>query len=234
MDSHEFGNQELWYSKIYDLMPCGNEEGFIAKLAHNTMENFKEVSADKSRQKPQRILEVGAGSGLHLNFVHGDFSEYVVSDINPKALTEAKRKLSQDPRKITYALVDAQSTNFEDGSFDRVISTCVLLHLENPERALIEWLRITKSGGNITVYIPSEPEFLLRVARNLTTGRAAKKMGFKGYDLLMAREHINSAWRCETIMKHVYRNELVKRKRWPLYRSPIFLSAFTVFHITKS
>jgi len=241
MSTDDFGNQELWYAQIYEQLPCGSERGFIAKLAHNAMEKsvprigtFSRKLSPGSINPANRILELGAGTGLHLNFISTLFSEYVVSDINPKSISQAKLKLNDDARPITFAVVDAEVTTYDDNEFDRVIATCVLLHLPNPEQALREWLRITKPGGLITIYLPSEPEFFVRFLRTIVTGRIAKNMGFDGFNLLMAREHINSAWRVETLLKYTYRKESIRSHRWPFRYSPLFFSIFTVFQISKS
>lgn len=43
--------------------------------------------------------------------------------------------------------MDAQQLEFEDNSFDLVISRNVLWNLEKPEQAYKEWLRVLKPGG---------------------------------------------------------------------------------------
>jgi len=80
-------------------------------------------------------------------------------------------------------VADAQVLPFLDNSFGRVIATCLLLHLQEPELALLEWRRVTENNGLITILIPTEPGLLLRLSRALLTSPKARRLGFDGYSL---------------------------------------------------
>ena len=43
---------------------------------------------------------------------------------------------------------------FKDGCLDYVFSSHLLEHLDDPHAALLEWLRVLKSGGYIVMYLP--------------------------------------------------------------------------------
>jgi phosphatidylethanolamine/phosphatidyl-N-methylethanolamine N-methyltransferase len=223
-----YGSQKLWYSEIYQSLSCGTESGVLARIAHNAIERkiFKNSSDER-----RKILEVGGGDGIHLRFVETEFDEYLLTDYDDKQLELASKNFVSDVRDIRFQNENAQSLSFSDNSFDRLVATCVLLHLEDPEKALMEWRRVVKKDGTISIYYPHEPELITRIGRNLLIGRKAKKLGFWGYDLLMAREHVNSAWRAETLLRFVFRNDTVKIRRWPFIKGPFFLNSFTVFHV---
>lgn len=229
--SKDYGSQELWYSEIYQSLSCGSESGIMSRIAHNAIEKSVFEDASKCFSK---ILEVGGGDGIHLSFVNSDFDQYFLTDYDDSQLNKAAQRLSSDHRSIFCKNENAESLSFGDNTFDRLIATCVLLHLEQPEIAVREWRRVVKGGGEISIFYPHEPEVLTRLARKLLLGRKAAKLGFGGFDLLMAREHRNSAWRVETFLKFVFKNDLIKIKRWPLKRGPFALNSFTVFHVQKS
>jgi ubiquinone/menaquinone biosynthesis C-methylase UbiE len=63
--------------------------------------------------------------------------------------------------------MNAESLNFPDAKFDRIIATCLVVHLKNIEKALLEWRRVLKPNGVITMYIALEPSIMLRLFWNL-------------------------------------------------------------------
>jgi phosphatidylethanolamine/phosphatidyl-N-methylethanolamine N-methyltransferase len=226
--SDTYGSQKLWYSEIYQSLSCGAESGILARIAHSAIESnvFR-----NSSEKSEKVLEVGGGDGIHLRFVKSEFNEYVLTDYADDQLRLASMNLDSDPRNIRFQNENAQSLSFSDNLFDRLVATCVLLHLDDPEGAISEWRRVVKNGGHLSIYYPHEPELLTRLARRMLIGRKASKLGFHGFDLLMAREHKNSAWRIEQFLNFVFINDIVKIKRWPFIKGPLFMNSFTVFHV---
>jgi phosphatidylethanolamine/phosphatidyl-N-methylethanolamine N-methyltransferase len=221
-----YGNVDVFYKEYYARMPCGNEGGIVAKLAHNFIERpfGPQVVHDE-------VLEVGAGDGLHLPFVKHDFRRYLMTDINEESLEMAKKRVA-GRRGVEFGLADAQDLPYEDASFDRLIATCVLLHLPQPEQALLEWRRVTRPGGIVSIYVPSEPGLLTHAGRALTTKREAKRAGFQGYDLMIAREHINHSWGLDKLIRHVFHTDDLRAHAWPIPGAPQACRAFTVYQAT--
>jgi ubiquinone/menaquinone biosynthesis C-methylase UbiE len=180
-----------------------------------------------------KVLEVGAGDGLHVPFVKHAFERYLLTDVSFEALAKAQVLWRSDVR-IGFALADAQKLPFPDSSVDRLIATCVLLHLRDPESALREWRRVTRPGGVVTCYVPNEPTLLTRLGRGVTSRRAANRAGFQGFDLMMAREHINHGWGMDQLVRHIFAEDLLKVDGWPLARAPFSARVFNVYQIRVS
>jgi ubiquinone/menaquinone biosynthesis C-methylase UbiE len=144
--------------------------GFVVRWTHKSLE--KAVSS--SALFPV-VLEVGAGSGRHQKYVKHRFEKYIQSDLR---YSPNKLNVSHNG-KVIIKKVDAQALKgFEDGSVHRLLATCVLIHMQNPMQALNEWKRvIDKESGILTIYVPCEPGLVLRLLRNLTTVRRARKFG---------------------------------------------------------
>jgi ubiquinone/menaquinone biosynthesis C-methylase UbiE len=177
-----------------------------------------------------RILEVGAGAGEHVDFVSPDYAEYVATDLDSKRLEKiAERNLPN----LKVATIDAQVTNFPDNHFDRVIATCLLAHMLKPEETLLEWRRILKPGGSLTIYIPCEPGIALKMFRRLFTKPKAERMGYQGYDLFIARDHINSADKLCSLITHVFRDNNFKLLFYPFPIKSWYLNLFLVVQIQK-
>ena len=56
-------------------------------------------------------------------------------------------------KRIQFEVGDAQALNIADGSFDAVVSGLVLNFIPQPEQALLEFVRVTRKGGIVGVYV---------------------------------------------------------------------------------
>lgn len=95
-------------------------------------------------------LELGTGTGddaLALSSRHG--VHVVGVDSSETMVMEAVRRGLSDAR-----VADAHALPFPDATFDGAWADRVFQHLEDPERALGELVRVTKPGGRIVVADP--------------------------------------------------------------------------------
>ncbi len=97
-----------------------------------------------------RILEVGVGTGLSLPN-YGKDNRIVGIDISEPMLARAKERVRRD--KLSHVEWighgDAEQLDFADASFDVVVAQYVVTAIPNPERALNEFIRVLRPGGEI-------------------------------------------------------------------------------------
>lgn len=221
------GNVELYYQEFYSRMMGHDSKGLLSvlwKYPHQLMEKpFKSNHGKK-------ILELGCGEGEHLTFVQSDYSEYLATDIDSSRL---KKMQSNLPSNTKTSICNAESLPFEDETFDRVIATCLLAHLSDPEEALREWRRVTKVGGSLTIYIPCEPGFALRLFRMLFSAPKARKLGFEGFNLYIARDHRNDAYRLLNIAAEVFSEDRLKYVFRPFLVRSWYLNLFSLLQIVR-
>ena len=226
LDSNR-GNVDHYYKNFYSRMMGHESNGILSilwKYPHILMEKpFKNNSG-------LRILELGFGEGEHIGFVKADYSEYTATDIDAERLYRIKDKMPPNARTMAC---DALQLPFEDNLFDRVIATCLIAHLPDPEKAMTEWRRVLKPGGKLTMYVPCEPGFSLRLFRKLFTAPKAKKLGFDGFNLYISRDHINDAFRVLNIAAEVFRMDSFKQVYRPFYIRSWYLNLFCVVQVTK-
>jgi phosphatidylethanolamine/phosphatidyl-N-methylethanolamine N-methyltransferase len=99
-----------------------------------------------------RILEVGVGTGLSLGH-YAKNSQIVGIDISEPMLDRARdrvRRLRLENVK-TIAVMDAENLTFPDASFDVVVAQYVVTAVPNPEKALDEFVRVVRPGGEIVL-----------------------------------------------------------------------------------
>lgn len=91
----------------------------------------------------RKVLEVGCGPATDGKYLIEKGIECISTDYSSGML-----KLAQELKTNNQLLqMDIQDLAFADNSFDGFWTTACLLHLENPEKAINELLRVTKNEG---------------------------------------------------------------------------------------
>lgn len=97
-----------------------------------------------------RVLDVGCGTGSHLEGYAATGAECSGVDLSPSMLAVARERL---PADVTLELGDASDLPFPDESFDLVITSLFLHELRGATltSTLGEMTRVTRRGGRIAV-----------------------------------------------------------------------------------
>ena len=193
-----------FYNNYYSILATEGNVGGYHRYTHKLMEE-----TFKSTDCFPIPLEIGAGSGEHFEFINHQFETYYQSDI--------RNIMSrfEDP-KVSQLLCDAAEVPLTSGSCDRVLSTCLLHHLDDPMAVLMEMRRLAKVGGAVTVLIPSDPGFVYRLLRHFSSERKLKKLGFKHGKLLHALEHRNHIQSLREQVEFVFASDEITLKSWPI------------------
>lgn len=89
----------------------------------------------------RRVLDVGAGTGAVTRTVEAAGGTVVASDLSPGML--ADRRVARPPA----VAADARCLPFGDSTFDAVLASFVLNHIDEPVTAVREAARVTRTGG---------------------------------------------------------------------------------------
>lgn len=95
--------------------------------------------------KKSRVLDVGCGAGFLTNELAKFDYDVTGVDLSEESLEVAKRYDSS--KSVAYLKADAYNLPFEDESFDAVCALDFLEHVDDPERAIKEFSRVLKPGG---------------------------------------------------------------------------------------
>jgi len=212
------------FADVYD-------ESNYASPLQSAMMRASHRLAEKRFQKHEhfsKVLEIGAGTGEHLDFVRHTFDQYILSDLDAKTLEVAKGKLNaRFGTKLMFETQSGESLSYVDNSFDRLIATHVLEHIYQPHLALKEWVRVIKNGGVLSLLIPTDPGIAWRLGRHLGPRKNAVSQGI-AYDYVMAREHVNSCNNLIALLRHYFPERT--ESWWPLPIPSIDLNLFFVCH----
>ena len=135
----------------------------VEKLNKRILDSINNMIGDKK----VIILDAGCGEGYIDKLLAERFPN---SKITGLEFTEEAIKIAKERNKtVNYIQGDVGDMPFENNSFDLVICTEVLEHLNNPEMALQELVRV--SNGSLLITVPHEPWFCLGnllVLKNVT------------------------------------------------------------------
>ena len=187
----------------------------IARLLYNRTHKHLAKFGNKNSTNFHKILEIGSGQGEHLSFVKDNFSEYVMTDLTDWGIEEISKITASDDR-IKFIKQNVENLNFQNQSFDRVIASCVISHVDEPYQAMMELKRVVKKGGTLSFLISADPGILLRLLRAIIT-KPKMKMLTHPYRLVNALSHRNGANGLIVMAKWIFREDKVRIRYYPFH-----------------
>jgi ubiquinone/menaquinone biosynthesis C-methylase UbiE len=94
-----------------------------------------------------RVLEIGFGTGINLEFYPPAIREIVAVDDNPGVAPRALPRIRASGIEVEHRQLSAESLPFDSASFDTVVSTFTLCSIPDLQAALGEVRRVLKPGG---------------------------------------------------------------------------------------
>ncbi len=102
------------------------------------------------------VLDVGCGLGETIAFLsdHLDGASFTGVDLSPLAIASCREHFPEHQ----WAVADIVAGELA-GSFDAIVCSELLEHLDDPERALVRIVRALRPGGTIVVTVPAGQVF---------------------------------------------------------------------------
>ena len=163
-----------------------------------------------------RTLEIGAGTGGHLEFEDLSRQEYHCIELRENMSVEIKKRFP-DVTVLTTSCQDR--TPYNDGYFDRAVAVHVLEHLPDLPRAISELHRLLRAGGIFSIVIPCDPGLAYELARQTSSARIFRQRYKMPYMWLMRREHLNSPSEIIAVLKNCFVE--IDRTYFPLAPVPL-------------
>ncbi len=163
-----------------------NSKKYFDEVAHqwdNMQQSFfSEDVRDKAFsvagvQKGKIAADIGAGSGfISEGLIHKGLKVIAV-DQSEAMLAEMRKKFS-GAEGIEYRLGEAEKLPIPDEAVDYVFANMYIHHVESPQKAIKEMMRILKPGGELVITDMDEHEF-----KFLKEEHHDRWMGFKREDV---------------------------------------------------
>lgn len=133
---------ERWYTAFDDPVALLRQESKI-KVPW-VSERISRHFAGRNEEQI-RVLDVGCGAGFLSNALAEQGFSVAGLDISEDSLQVARRH--DRTQSVNYVAGDAYKLPFQDHSFDVVVATDFLEHVEEPERVIAEIGRILRPNG---------------------------------------------------------------------------------------
>ena len=108
---------------------------------------FSEWRRKMLREASGKTLEVGVGTGNNIPYYPKDV-ELTGIDFSEKMISKARKKYGKWDN-LQLLEMDAENMQFEDNTFDTVVTSCVFCSVPDPVRGLKEIKRVCKKDGII-------------------------------------------------------------------------------------
>jgi hypothetical protein len=189
------------------------------------------------------VIELGCGGMQHLEYVKHKFKKYIGIDRNfgmsvvdeavPIYKNEADLLASKSRIVKFEADLDRADLSFLYGKADRVVITCLLLHMPDAKKFLTLLRNLLKPDvGTFDLLLPVDPGLMVDLYRYFISRPQSKKIGCTTFDLVAALEHTRSYKSLYTYMKWFWRDYDLKVKAYPFGRFlPVSLNAYLIFSI---
>ena len=112
----------------------------------------------------EKVLELGCGTGYLTKELVKTGAEVFAIDISASLMEEAKKGIAA--ANLHFAVDNAYEMSFRDGTFDSVVGSSVLHHLDI-RKALAEIGRVLKGGGRIRFTEPNMLNPQIAVEKNI-------------------------------------------------------------------
>jgi len=127
-----------YIANIYDFISNGSEKRWFSKWKKQYFSPLK-----------GNILEVGIGTGRSIEYYNNE-AKVTGIDFSEKMLQKAEEKLDKlGIENIILKKGDVENLEFEDNSFDYVVTSCVFCSVPNPIKGLKEIKRVLKPTGEL-------------------------------------------------------------------------------------
>lgn len=125
------------------------DAGDYATLSERIADIGELVAARAGIEHGTRVLDVACGTGNAALPAARAGARVTGLDLVPKLLEQGRAKAAREGIEIEWVEGDAEELPFEDGSFDRVVSTVGHMFAPRHRRVADEMTRVCRSGGAI-------------------------------------------------------------------------------------
>ena len=198
--------------------------GYAMRYSHRKLEKFI------GKKKYSKVLEIGAGTAPHIDYLEHDYDEYFIVETSNHAL-EYYKKI----KNIKAQSYDGVNLPFDDNFFDRIIISQCLEHVNEPEKFLFEMMSKLKEDGVLSISLPTDPGLLWRLGRLFIKFFIVKKtynISKEEYEYINATEHVNSIFTLINLIRYNFKNQ-IEEYCLPFRIKILDVNLFYIVHITK-
>lgn len=150
LDRSKFVQWNEQMSKTYDIQDFLDNSFFFIRYVEKKRTRI--LLRFLGCRTTDSVIEVGCGQGIILKQVRSK-SRFGI-DLSISNVKKARRLFKNEILNLIVANVEMIPV--DDHSFDRIICSDVIEHVQNPEKLLKEIIRILKQNGKIVITVPND------------------------------------------------------------------------------
>ena len=135
--------QRYWTARAHDFASVRKNE-LKDSISERWLNEFGRFFSNNNQLD---ILDVGTGSGYFAILLSKAGHKLTGIDITESMLLEAETTAVDCGVEPRFIKMDAQELDFEDNSFDVIVTRNLTWTLPEPQKAYAEWYRVLKPGG---------------------------------------------------------------------------------------
>ena len=108
---------------------------------------MEEIDKYLPEKEHLRILDVGCGAGFFSILLAKRGHQVTGIDLTPDMILHARELAKEEQADCEFQVMDAENPEYDDDTFDFVISRNLTWTLPDAQKAYKEWMRVLKPGG---------------------------------------------------------------------------------------
>lgn len=111
--------------------------------------NWERLYTDVLDKDVKKILNVGCGPGTEAILLARMGYEVTALDFSPEMIAYTQKNAEANGVTVNTVIGDAEDLPFEVCSFDAVVSNYAIWAIPHPQKAMEEWFRVLRIGGEV-------------------------------------------------------------------------------------
>ncbi|SDI70698.1 Methyltransferase domain-containing protein [Pseudobutyrivibrio sp. 49] len=176
-------NKAYWLKRAAGYSEVNREELSGVQRKNWTSFLTKEIATAFPDREPAdiSIIDIGAGPGF-LSIILAEAGYKVTAfDFAETMIEEAKANAGDLAKQIQFVQGDAMNLDFEDGSFDVIISRNLTWNLPDPAKAYQHWTRVLRSNGLMMVFDANWYRYLIDEDKKAAYDEDRQHVAEEGY-----------------------------------------------------
>jgi ubiquinone/menaquinone biosynthesis C-methylase UbiE len=106
-------------------------------------------------QKNDRVLDAGCGEGFYEILLSNLYECSIIGIDNDDKILNAGKERTKNLKNVKLENQDLCNLPYKDNSFDKIICSEVVEHIDQDTKAISELYRVLKPGGRIVITVPN-------------------------------------------------------------------------------
>ena len=139
---------DYWTKRVADFSDVRENE-LDSELSREWVDNIMQyISPLIDNGQNVRVLDVGTGVGYFAILLYGKGLQVTGIDLTPDMIERAEVLADRYGADVNFKVMDAMNLEYEDESFDVVITRNLTWTLPDVDKAYKEWHRVLKKGDH--------------------------------------------------------------------------------------